>query len=210
MTLRCHLPDGACGLPGNRTVRAIYEIKNTTLQLTIEATSDADTVFNATSHAYWALDDRGDLKAHRLKIPSTRYLEFDAETVPTGSILNAQGGNLDFSSARSPVDGPALDACFCLSDTAVDTIRPVLTLHSKQTNLRLNISSNQPGVVVYSAAGMPSFSNVAQTPEIGPFSGIAIEAQGWPDANNHTSFPSIDLKSKTVLKQITHFSLEMP
>jgi aldose 1-epimerase len=39
------------------------------------------------------------------------------------------------------------------------------------------------------------------------FEGVAIEAQGWPDAPNQPGFPSIDLAAGATCVQITEWRL---
>jgi len=48
------------------------------------------------------------------------------------------------------------------------------------------------------------------TPTIAPFSAIAVEAQGYPDAPNQPEFPSILLRKDDTLTQITRFKLSLP
>jgi aldose 1-epimerase len=41
----------------------------------------------------------------------------------------------------------------------------------------------------------------------GPFSGLALEAQLWPDAPNHPHFPSAILRPGEVYEQRTEFKI---
>ncbi len=208
VTLRCVLPDGACGLPGRRAFRVTYEIRGRSLILTIEAQTDADTLVNATSHAYWTLDETGDLTAHRLGVNSTRMLETGADLIPTGRILDVTGGPFDFTVPRDPVSGPPLDGCFCLAQEVGEALRPVLRLSSTVSGIRMTVDSNQPGVVLYTGEYLPRLTTPPGTGAIRPFSALAIESQGWPDAANHPKFPSIFLKKNGMIKNISRFSFE--
>lgn len=209
LALRCALPDGACGLPGNRSFTARYEVAERSLTLTIEATSDADTLVNATSHAYWSLDDAGDLSTHRLRVFGHRMVETGPDLIPTGRILETAGGPFDFSEPRSPVAGPPLDGCFCLAPATRDAVCPVLRLHSVHSGLALSLESNQPGVVLYAGEHLPQLRSPPGTPPIRPFSALAIEPQGWPDAANQPHFPSIFVKKSDNMSNISRFSFEI-
>lgn len=210
MTLSCHLPDGACGLPGNRNMTVTYAIEGRSLSISITTRTDADTVVNATSHAYWALDDSGGLSGHRLTVHASRMLETGPDLIPTGRVLDTAGSPFDFSTGRDPVSGPPLDACFCVDRPGNGSLRPVLDLHSLLSGLRLRVESNQPGVVLYTGQSMPHLVSPPATPTIGPYSSLAIEPQGWTDAANRADFPSIFLKKSGTIKQLSRFSFEIP
>ena len=58
--------------------------------------------------------------------------------------------------------------------------------------LRLTLATDQPGVQVYDG----QFNTPA-------YNAIAIEAQGWPDAPNHSAFPGIALNPGQTYRQTT-------
>ena len=210
LVLQCFLEDGMQNLPGNRMITATYAVSGHVLTLEISATSDQDTIFNAASHAYWALDDAGRLDTHTLRVNTQNMCETDQDLIPTGRIVDVSGGVLDFSAPKSPVTKPALDGCYCLSQASSVDLRHALTLTSLKSGISLDVQTNQPGIVLYAGEYLPQMPSPAQTPQIAPFSGLAIEAQSWPDANNHANFPCIVLKAGTVVRQTTQFSLRMP
>lgn len=210
LSLRCMLPDGACGLPGERAFTAHYSVAGQALMLTIETTSDVDTLVNATSHAYWTLDDAGDLSTHRLTVDADRMLDTGPDLIPTGRILTTTGGPFDFTAPRDPLAGPPLDGCFCLPPATGDDLRPILHLTSVRSGLALTVESNQPGVVLYSGENLPRHPLPADMPPIRPFAALAVEPQAWPDAANHPDFPSIFLKGSDTIRNIMRFSFESP
>ncbi len=210
IALRCVLPDGACGLPGQRSFTARYEIVEKSLTIAIETRSDADTLVNATSHAYWTLDAAGDLSSHRLTVHTGRMVETGADLIPTGRILDVTGTDFDFSAPRDPTGGPPLDGCFCFDRASGDSLRPMLRLQSVRSGLSLRVDSNQPGVVLYTGQNLPRLDSPPRSPPIGPYSGLAIEPQGWPDAANQPDFPSIFLNDSDTLRQISRFSFGTP
>ncbi len=201
LNLRCDLPDGDCGLPGTRTLRATYSLDGTDLCLQIDSTSDADTYMNATSHAYWTLDGTGDLSAHSLMVAAREGIETGPDLTPTGRLTPLAGSAQDYTLPRCPVAGAPLDGTFCLNGT------PALRLTSSRTGLALDVETNQPGLTLYTGAGLPARPSPPGTPPIRPFSALAIEAQGWPDAPNHAGFPSFLMRKGETLSQITCFRL---
>lgn len=204
VTLLLALPDGACGLPGNRLIRARYTVSDCDVTLRIEATSDADTYVNATSHAYWVLDDSASLRGHLLQVASDDRVDLGADLIPTGTRVPLQNTPYDFDLARCPVDDVTLDTPFCL------TAREALDLRSTISGVRLRVDTNQPAMVLYTGENLPYLESPEATPTIAPFSAIAIEAQGYPDAPNQPEFPSILLRKDDTLTQITRFKLSLP
>ena len=202
LSLRCTLPDGACGLPGNRTLEVNYTVEGADLILQIETTSDADTYVNATSHAYWSLDGSGTLAAHELSVSATEMISTGADLVPTGHLTRLSGTPCDYALPRHLENDTALDGTFCLSGG------PAMTLASSRSGVKLTLETNQPGLVLYTGAGLPRLPAPEFTPPIAPFSALAIEPQGWPDAPNHADFPSILLRAGEKRSQISRFRLD--
>lgn len=200
LTLGTHLMPGDCGLPGNRAMTVTYQVDDAQMTITITTRSDADTYVNAANHAYWSLDGKGDLTAHRLQVYADSYVETGFDLIPTGVLAPMRGSDRDFSLPRCPVDGPPLDGTFVLSRTHA------LTLASSESGVQMDVATNQPGVVLYTAQHMPHLPAPAQTPSIGPFSGIAVETQALPDAPNHSHFPSILLRSGEEMHQTTTYT----
>lgn len=60
-------------------------------------------------------------------------------------------------------------------------------LFDDQTGIKLYVCSDYPGVQVYTG----KFLNVKQAKDgkqYGPYAGVALEAQFWPDSPNHPEF----------------------
>lgn len=197
-TLCCTLGDGICGLPGNRRITARFVVRAPAcLVLDITAETDAQTVFNLANHSYWNLDGTSDWSDHVLQIAADHYLPTTADFTPTGEIVPVNGTAMDFRKPRTiQPNNPPLDNNFCLSEGPTD-LRQVLTLTGK-TGVGLRLSTDQPGVQLYDGR-RPA------RPGQGYYEGIAIEAQHWPDATNHTGFPSIRATPEQPYSQKTQF-----
>ena len=196
-TLSIALPDGTCGLPGNRQITATYRIiAPATLELTVRATTDAPTLMNIAQHGYWNLDGSPTWEGHKLQIAADHYLPIDADAVPTGEVADVTGTTMDHRAGRIFQRGtPDYDHNFCLSQQ-VEKPRDVLWL-TGQTGLRMTLATNQPGVQIFDGRnGTP------------PYHAVAIEAQCWPDAPANPKFPSIRLAPNTTYEQITRFRFD--
>ena len=99
--------DGDAGYPGRLDVRVTYTLADGALTIDYHAVSDADTVCNLTSHAYFNLSGHGSgpVSAQRVSIFGDAYTPTDSSLIPTGAIEPVEGTPMDlrawaWSSAR--------------------------------------------------------------------------------------------------------------
>ncbi|SEW37943.1 aldose 1-epimerase [Cognatiyoonia koreensis] len=199
VTLRCILIDGACGLPGNREITATFAVsKPATLTLTVTGKTDAPTLMNFANHSYWNFDGTDTWDGHRLQIHADSFLPATPQNYPTGEIADVEDTAMDFRQLRqiSP-ENPPLDNNFCLSGSR-GPVRDVLTLQGS-SGVGMTVATDQPGIQIYDGRD-------AMRPARANYEGLAIEAQGWPDAPNNPTFPSIRVTPDTPYQQTTRFS----
>lgn len=203
VTLECKLVDGQCGLPGNRVIRATYAVSEpSTLSLQISGMTDAATLMNFANHSYWNFDGTPSWDGHSLQVSADHYLPSTEHDYPTGEIAEVANGELDFRAARaiSPKQ-PPLDNNFCLS-TEPAALRQVLELKGA-SGVGMAVSTDQPGIQVYDGRD-------AIRPGHTAYEGLAIEAQGWPDAPTHRGFPSISVTPDAPYNQHTEWTFFTP
>ena len=186
LELTLESPSGEEGYPGHVRVRAVYRLQNARLSLTMEADTTECTALNLTNHVYWNLLGEGRIDDLSLSVAAESYTPM-AQHIPTGEILPVQGTLYDL---RSPVQlgkllhemGEGLDDNYALPH-GVDSggVQRVACL--KGGGLRMELSTDAPGLQVYTGDWLSER----------PRGGIALEAQGWPDAPHHPDFPSIML-----------------
>ena len=200
-TLGLSLPDGLGGFPGNRRVEARFSLTGrATLRLELVATTDTETLWNATSHGYWTLDGAETWAGHSLQIAADHWLPTDADARPTGEIAPVAGSPMDFRTLRRPEPGnPPLDHCFCLSN-GPEPLRDVLILQGA-SGLRMTVATTEPGVQIYDGRD-------ARRPGRGAYEAIAIETQGWSDAPSYPAFPPITLRPDAPARQITEWRFD--
>ncbi len=203
-----HSADGEMGYPGNMTVKVTYTWDDDCrLGITLEAETDKATAVNLTNHTYWNLrgGDFGSALGQELKINASRYLPTDENLTPTGELAPVEGTPMDFRVAKQAgrdikADFPALkygkgyDACWALDEFGNGQIVEAVELYDPQTGRCLTVETDQPGVQIYTGnwlAGSPK-NRYGRSYE--DYEGIAIEAQGFPDAPNQPGFPSQILK----------------
>lgn len=194
VTLEIKLPDGMCGLPGNRVVQVTYTVSAPgNLMMEITGTTDADTVMSFANHSYWNLDGSVDWSGHRLQIAADHFLPSTIDNYPTGEIVDVADTQIDFrTSQKVAVGTDTFDNNFCLSETRLP-LRDVLKL-TGVSGVQMTLATTETGVQIYDGRDTPH-----------PFEALAIEAQSWPDAPNNRKFPSIRLLAGDTYEQITQW-----
>ncbi|HET9237713.1 MAG TPA: aldose epimerase family protein [Oligoflexus sp.] len=205
LTLAYLSQDGEEGYPGAVAVKAVFEL-NTQGQLRIDYESNSlthRTPINLTQHAYWNL---GGFQAeaigttHSMVSPCDRILETDAAALPTGRIISLDGHPFDFRLRKPliPADSSyqGLNHFFLQPDHLQDgTLRTVAEIIHESSKRRLVVSTNQPGLQIYTG-------DYLQKP-MRPFQGFCLEASGYVDAPHHEHFPSIWVDAGSRLQQTT-------
>ena len=202
LTLALDLPDRLGGFPGNRQIEARYDLEGATLRLSLRATSDAPTVMNLANHSYWNLDGSEDTSEHLLQIETDQWLALDEANLPTGEVEDVAGTRFDLREGRVLED--AFDHNFCLS-VQQQALRPVAWL-TGAAGVGFEMATTEPGLQVYTADGLSTgvFAGHRGTP-YGSRAGVALEAQGWPDAPNRPAFPSVRLEPGQTYAQTTEW-----
>lgn len=203
--------DGEEGYPGNLDVLVEFGLSAAQeLRIRYEAGSDAPTLVNLTNHAYFNLrgPEGGDVLGHELRLAASRYLEADAELLPTGSILPVEGGPFDLRRSRPLREGPpgGYDHYFIL-DREGPGLFEALELREGESGRSLRLSSSCPGIQLYTGNFLAG--------ELGRHgrrysrhAGLCLEAQAYPDAPNRPDFPSIELRPGDVYAEETRYRFE--
>ncbi len=184
-------PDGEGGFPGELTTRLTYRLtKDNTLQIRYLHICDQDCPVGFTFHGYFNLGGE-DLLSHRLWVDAPHYLEVDDELIPTGALKAVEHTAFDLRAGVNLGDlfskGIYLDHCF--ASGVVNQIHRKARLQGSY--LGMEVHSNMPGVQVYTGNGLNTDIKEVKNPHgYLPYTGICLEAQYYPDAPNHSSFPS--------------------
>ena len=175
------------------------------MDLQMSASTDAPTLCNLAHHSYFNLGG-ADILSHHLQINAEHYLPVDETLIPTGEVAPTAGTPFDFRSAK-----PLADACnavgidhnFCLSHSP-QPLCPVATLSTDAIRMRIN--TDQPGLQIYDAARMSVPVPGLDGKTYGPYAGLAMEPQLWPDAINHPDWAQPVLNPGETYTQHTQFA----
>lgn len=187
--------------PGEVKVEVTYTLTLAgELDIQYKATTTEDTLLNLTQHSYFNLDGhQANVTDQELKINADKVLETDEENVPTGKLIPLKNHQFDFSKFKSVPS--QIDDAFVLdfeNDVAAE-------LKSKKNMLQMKVFTNQPCVQVYVGGQIDSKLKSKDQISYHKTSGICFETQAFPDAPNHTHFPSAILKKDKTYHQHTKF-----
>jgi aldose 1-epimerase len=202
--LRLVSPDGDMGFPGTVTADVHYRVEGGSVDVRMEATTDRATVVNLTNHAYFNLDgqDAGTVDRHELTVHADDYTPVDATGIPTGGHEAVDGTPFDF---RSPTTiGPAVrrrhpqvelargvDHNFVIRGRG---LRTAAVLESSRTRTRLELSTDQPGLQVYTGNSLDGTRRSTSGGRYRQGDGVALEPQLFPDSPNRPEWPSAVLR----------------
>ncbi|TCI64079.1 aldose epimerase family protein [Exiguobacterium sp. SH3S1] len=208
-------PDGEEGYPGNVRFKVIYELTDDNeLVVTMTADTDKLTWVNLNHHNYFNLGGRPTIHDHVLTLPADHVARLDDESLPTGELQPVDATPFDFrdgkrvgeaitSDDEAIAKAGGLDHPFILKDG-------VARLHDPMSGRVLDVETNQPVMVVYTANFLSEETPVTLEGRQ-KHSAICLEAQALPDAPHYPDIAtSIELKpgelyhSRTVYK----FSVE--
>jgi len=195
-------PDGDQGYPGELSVTAAFALIPGGAQVTYTARTDAPTVVNLTAHPYFRLGGES-IESHRLTVRASRYTPVSPDLIPTGEIRPVAGSSADF---RTPVllrqalaacqtDGVGVNGGFD-HNFVVDGAG--MREHARllgPDGLELVMSSDAVGVQIYSGESLDR-------------AGLAIEAQGFPDAPNQPGFPASVLRPGELYQTTTKWVVQ--
>ncbi|MFE9427321.1 aldose epimerase family protein [Kitasatospora sp. NPDC006697] len=216
--LHLHSPDGDQGFPGALDVWVSYLLApDGELAIEYSAVTTRPTVINLTNHAYFNLNGEGsgDVLDHLLTLAADRITPTDERQVPTGEYLPVAGTPFDFRTPRpigerirDPHPQLALAGGYdhnwvLRSDAQGAAAAPAAVLEDPVSGRKLEVRTSEPGIQVYTAN---SFAGAVTGPggtAYGPFAGIALETQHFPDSPHHPDFPDTELRPGREFHSVT-------
>ncbi|MER7751578.1 aldose epimerase family protein [Kitasatospora sp. NPDC097643] len=216
--LRLHSPDGDQGFPGALDVAVSYTLAASgELVIAYHAVTNKPTVVNLTNHAYLNLagEGSGDVLGHLLTLDADEYTPTDERQIPYGRTEPVAGTPFDFTVA-TPIgksvhdDHPQLTGPGGYDHNWVLRARPAdgsparaALLEDPVSGRTLEVLTTEPGIQVYTANKFQGAVTGAAGVPYGPFAGIALETQHFPDSPHHPAFPSTVLRPGEEFRSVT-------
>jgi aldose 1-epimerase len=184
-------PDGEGGFPGHVEYSVGYRLtEDKGLRMSFRASVDRLTPLSLTNHSYFNLTGSlCDIAGHDLAVYSDKYLEATDEYLPTGRILDVEGSGHDFTEGKkigeaikNKNDGSGYNTCYVFSRHETGGMTRQAALVEHDSGRMLEVWSDLPGLQLYTGDYLTAPHDA--------FSGVALEAQFFPDSPNQAHFPS--------------------
>lgn len=216
LAMRMASPDGDAGFPGRLEVQVRYTFDDDgTLTIRYDAASDAPTPVNLTSHPYFNLCAKpgADIRGHQLRLDADRYLQVDAEGIPTqwaqvsGSAFDFRreapiGARLDWPDAQLALRR-GFDHCYALrapAPGAASPVREVAQVHEPDSGRELTVRTDQRGLQFYTGNSLSGTGHPL-------YGGLCLEAGAFPDQVNMADAASVVIVPGQPYRQETQYRI---
>ncbi|MCW1920246.1 galactose mutarotase [Rhodobacter sp. KR11] len=198
-------PDGDMGYPGALAASVTYRFEgDDRLIIEMEATTTAPTVVNLVNHAYFNLKGAGDILDHQMTVAAEAYAPVGAGLIPTGALSAVSQTKYDFRQPTRIGDlagDDGYDHNWCLNTAAAPAVR----ITEPTSGRALDLTTNEPGVQIYTCGMMPEGTPGRAGATYGKFAGLTLETQKYPDSPNNPAFPSAALTPGETYRHIMNF-----
>ncbi len=219
VTLKCILPDGEDGFPGNVDVSIKYRLTDEdALELNYVCTSDADTPLNLTNHSYFNLcghDSSKDILDHKLQLFTKEFTPVKANGMVDGTVKAVEPA-MDFS-AMKPIGRDINSGCEQIEITKGydhNYVLPVFgkalvlaaTAEEDTTGRFMQVYTNSPGILFYSGNYLEDNKTPGKAGKCYPYrSGFCLETGFYPNALKYPNYPQPVLRKGDVFDYTTIF-----
>ena len=210
--LRYRSPAGESGYPGTLETLVNYALRGGTLRLEYRASTDSATPVNLTNHLYFNLAGAasGSILRHELALEADAYTPVDDALLPTGEILPVRGTPFDFSHPHPIGERLAeLGAIGGYDHNFVLRGSGSLALAARAVDPAsgrvLEVATTEPGLQFYSGGQLDGSIRGKRGAVYQRYQGFCLEAQHFPDAPHHRSFPSVILRPGETYTQTTEY-----
>lgn len=183
-----HSPHMDQGFPGNADIRLTYRLTADSLEISYEAVSDQDTLFNMTNHSYFNLaghQQTAQAMDQLLCMPARFFTVANAQSIPTGELRSVEGTPMDFRIPKAlgrdiGADYEPLHLQKGYDHNFEVFCNPCAILSHPQSGRSMAVYTDCPGVQVYSANYTRGDGKDGVCYE--PRCAVCLETQFYPDA----------------------------
>lgn len=202
------VPDGQDGFPGNLTINMTYTLtENNEFKVTYSATTDKTTPVNLSHHSFFNLKGEagGTITDNILQIDADHITPTDANLIPTGELLPVEGTPFDFRTPHAIGDmidadneqlknGRGYDMNWVLNRPNNGEVVKVMSIYDPQSGRGFEVYTDQIALQFYSGNFFDGSYNGKYGKPLSFRESVVFETQKYPDAVNHSNFPSVILQ----------------
>ena len=183
--------------PGNLDCKAKFTLNNNNeFIISFCAKTDEDTIVNLTNHNYWNFhghkNNYQNIVNHNVYIEADHICEIDESYIPTGKIVSVKDTKFDlnntFHISQNFLDEEGIDHNYVLKNA--NLVKADGIIFSTLTGMGVEYFTDQPGMQFYTGNMMDENYEGKYYKTYGKNHGMCFEPQIFPDAINHSNFPS--------------------
>lgn len=210
--------NGEEGYPGKLYMSVdFFWTDDNELKIKYTGNTNKKTIINMTHHLFVNLEGITDpcpsIEDHLLTLNAKFYLPTDETQIPTGEIKSVEGTPFDFLTPRRigeriNADDPQIkygdgyDHCFVINKRTYGELTFAGKVEAPISGRTMEIYTTEPGMQLYTANshnGFKAYHGVRMPRR----SGVAFEAQHFPNSPNMAFFPSVVLNPRQTYTQET-------
>ena len=217
LVLRYTAADMEEGFPGKLDVEVRYSVtEENELKIKYKAVSDEDTLCSLTNHAYFNLsgDFNNKILGECLKIKSDFITAVDKALIPTGELYPVKNTPLDFNSMKEIGEeisdknefleiAGGYDFNYVLKNDGKSCVAKAF---DPKTCIEMEVYTDRPCIQFYSGNFLNGEKGKAVFYKNCAF---CLETQGYPNACNIETFPSITLKKGEIYSAETKYKFSL-
>lgn len=217
ITFTLHSPDQDQGYPGVLDMEVTYELTESgEVCIDYYSVPNMDTIINMTNHSYFNLNGHknGTILNHELSIDADYFTRADAQSIPTGELVDVKGTPMDFTKSKTigrDIEndyeaikfGLGYDHNWVLNNQG--GFEKIAEVTGDISKITMEVYTDLPGVQLYTGNFIESASG-KQGAIYKKRAGLCLETQYFPDAVHHDHFVSPickageNYRTKTVYK----------
>ena len=197
-------PHSEAGFPGEVKVSVTYELTDDNqILINFRASSDRKTVINLTNHSYFNLngEGNGDILNHFIKLDANKFIEINAQQLPTGELKSVIDTPLDFREEvriadRIGENNPQLHYANGFDHSFINEkafSQAAATAYSSESGIELQLYTDYPTVHFYSGNYLADDLGKSGKKYLRN-GGFCFEAQHYLDNPNQPAFPCLVLE----------------
>ena len=221
LTYTLHSDDGDMGFPGNFELTVVYRItEDNELLMEYTGRTDKKTYGCITNHAYFNLNGKNSsVLNHSVTMKSDKYMELDEDSIPTGKLVDVNGGAFDFRKGKTILQDfrkdPQMLSCGGYDHPFLikgDINEAFITLTSEDDKLCMEVYTDYPAFQFYTGNYVGDDRITARDDNrlYQNQSAVCIEPEFYPDCPHLDEFkdlnpvvtPEAPLKKSIILKFI--------